>query len=172
MTAVTTIAGGRGPYEQTHLVLGASASTGRSVTNTVSETALATIPIPAGMMGLNGIIRVWAYWANNNSGNSKTARVRFGASGAGTSGSLFTAIVQSTNTNWKTHTQIANRNSASSQIGDTGNGAGGWSPAAVAWATSSITTTSACEVVLTGQLANTGDTLTLESYLVELIRTD
>jgi hypothetical protein len=147
---------------------GASAA----VTGTTAETVLATVSIPAGAIGLNGAVRVFAYWSNNNSGNNKTSRVRFGAASAGTGGTLFTAIVQSTNTNYKTHTSVVNRNSLSAQVGDTGNGAGGWSPAAVSWATATIATANASEVAITGQLANSADTLTLEAYTVELHRPD
>ena len=172
MTAVSTIASGRGPYTQTHTVLAASAATGMAVTGTTNETTLATVNIPAGLIGNNGILIITAYWTITTSGNNKTVRVRLGAAGAGLSGTAYTAIVQTTNTAFKTQCQIVNRNSQSAQFGDGGNGSGGWAPAASTWVTSSVATSSASQLVLTGQCANSGDTITLESYLVELVRTD
>jgi len=172
MTAVTTIAGGRGPYEQTHRILATSAATGMSVTGTVSETSLATVNIAAGAVGRNGIIRVTCHWGHNSSANNKTGRVRLGAAGAGISGTIFTAVTQTTNISWRTLCHIVNRNSESSQFGDDGNGTGGWAPSSAAWVTSSVDTSAGAQLVITGQLANTGDTMTLEAYLVELIRVD
>lgn len=166
MTAVTTIAGGRGPYEQTHTILAASAVAASMGANT-SEGALATIAIPAGAMGLNGILRVTTLWAYTNSGNNKIMRIRLG----GISGTAFlelTITTQASTTNIK---MIANRGSASSQVtfnsqsGGTGNTTG-------AVTTGTVDTSVAQDLVITGQKASAGETLTLESYIVELIRAD
>ncbi|HET8708123.1 MAG TPA: hypothetical protein VFM46_17590, partial [Pseudomonadales bacterium] len=81
-----------------------------TVTNTLTETTLATVTIPAGLMGSNGQLRITALWSNNNSGNNKTPRVRFGG----------TAFYQQTVTNQlanSTLTIIRNRNATNSQVG-------------------------------------------------------
>lgn len=170
MTAVTTIAGGLGPYEQTHKILRASASSVSAAADT-SENTLATIAIPAGLMGANGILRITTLWSWTNSANNKTIKVYFGASGAGTGGTLYMSTIYTTTTGTRDQRQIANRNSASSQVGSA-NGfmtAAGWGTTTGAVVTSSVNTGNASEVVLTGQKASAGETITLESYLVELI---
>lgn len=130
-----------------------------------NENALATITVPAGAMGLNGRLRISTWWTVTGSGNNKTMRHRFSAIG----GTAYGAFVQTTNTNFKWITEIANRGAANSQFGDDGNGGGGWTPSTSAFVTSSVDTSAATTLVITGQKASAGETLTLESYLVELI---
>lgn len=139
-----------------------------AITGTLTETALATITVPAGAMGPNGIINIIVKWLISSSGNTKTARVRF----SGIAGSTFTSIAQTTNTYFKTHTVIANRNSAASQVGDGGNGTGGWAPGTGADTTSTVDTSAATTIVITGQLANTGDSIAISSFDAILTRPD
>jgi len=139
-----------------------------ALTGTTAETALATVTVPAGAMGANGVINIVAKWQISTSGNNKTARVRFST----ISGTAFTAIVQTTNITIKTHTVIANRGATNSQIGDAGNGTGGWAPSAGADTTAAVDTTAATTIILSGQLANAGDTITLASYDAMLNRPD
>lgn len=143
----------------------AVAASGPADTN---ENILATINIPAGAMGLNGILRVTHEWSYTNGANNKTPRVRFGGIGgtAYASGTFTTTAAATGQFN------ICNRNAANSQFGR---------PAATSvfsgWpggtgntvVTSAIDTAVATTLVFTGQKASAGDTLTLESYLVELI---
>ena len=151
-------------------IIAMSAATA-SVTGTVTETALATIPIPAGIMGLNGMLRVTAAFSYTNSANNKTCRIRFGAAGAGTSGTNYHGTTATTSQSMRIMATVQNRASASSQVGSAGVNAtaAGWDAAAQALVTSTVNTGAASEIVLTGTLANTGETITLESYLVELI---
>jgi hypothetical protein len=149
-------------------VVAQSAATGMSVTGTGSETALATIAIPAGAMGANGRLRITAHWTYTNSVNNKTLRIRFGASGAGTGGTLYVSSTATTTAGYRYQLEIANRNAANSQVAFTG-ATGGWSTSGTGSVTSTIDTTAASEVVISGVLANTGETITLESYQVEII---
>ena len=41
------------------------------LTGTVALTALVTIPVPAGVMGLNGVLRVTTTWTCTNNANAK-----------------------------------------------------------------------------------------------------
>lgn len=135
-------------------------------TGDTDETVLATVTIPAGAMGLNGIIVFNALFSNNNSGNNKISRVRF----SGISGTVYSSTTQTTSlSNRHVSGRIANRNAANSQVGHSNSTN---FVAAVAAATSTADTTAATTLVFTGQLANAADTITLESYSVELVRGD
>jgi len=146
-------------------ILGASAATGASVTGTVTETALATITVPAGAMGLNGIIRVTPLFSYTNSANNKTLRVRLGGIG----GPAFLSNAATTTLLAQPIVLIRNRGVANSQVGFTAATFSSVGITTGALATGSVDTSAATTVVISGQLANTGETITLESYLVELI---
>jgi uncharacterized protein YbjQ (UPF0145 family) len=133
-----------------------------SHTGSTSETALATIAVPAGAMGANGILRVTSLWSYTNSANTKTLRMRLG----GLAGTLFMEIAATTTAYYYSQRLIQNRNSQSSQIGQQG-GTGTFTTAANA-TTGTVDTSSAQDLVLTGQLASAGETITLEGYIIEL----
>lgn len=145
------------------IVLGASA-VAASITGTVAETSLAAVTVPAGAMGANGDMRFTALFSYTNSANNKTIRVRFGN---GLSGTLFISSVLTTTAASRISGTISNRNNSASQIGGLVNGAiGGSSTANI---TAAIDTTASQTLTFSGQLANTGETITLESYVVELL---
>jgi hypothetical protein len=136
----------------------ASAHTGNT-----SETALATITIPANSMGPNGVLRVTIVMSMTNNANGKTGRVRLG----GLAGTSFAAVALANFQSWRHQTQIQNRNATNSQIATTDLQVGfGASTAAVI--TGARDTTSSQDLVISGTLTNSGDTITLESYLVEV----
>jgi hypothetical protein len=145
-------------------VLGASAVAVSCPADT-TEDILATINIPAGAMGLNGILRIEWIISHTNSANNKTLRTRLGGIG----GTVFASFVNTTTGGHRDNRQIANRGAANSQVC--------WSlgntpfPGAVTnpTTTGAIDTSVAQTLVITGQKATAGETLTLEDYLVELI---
>jgi len=167
MTAVTTIAGGRGPYEQTHGIIAASSVISTHTGNT-SETTLATITVPAGAMGPNGILRITTLWSLTNNANNKTCRVRF----SGASGTQFVAAVLPSAQSAQNICIIRNRNSASSQVGHTSGTFNSYNFNTGAITTASVDTSVATTIVISVQLASGTDTASLESYIVELIRVD
>jgi hypothetical protein len=129
-----------------------------------TEAILGTCTIPAGVMGANGSVSVNAVFSNNNSGNNKTFRVRFGGIG----GTLYAQTAQSTNISTKLiNVIISNRNATNSQVGFATAAAFGSTAAVV---TGAIDTTAAVDIVLTGQLANSADNAALESYVVTMAR--
>lgn len=143
------------------------------LTGTISETILQTVSIAANVIGPTGTVIVTAYWSMTNNANSKTARVRFGASGSGTSGTNMHGPAQSSVAGYRAQAQWANRNSATSQVSAPSGLSGGWiTSTGTNPLTASIDTTAATEICLTGALANAGDTLTLEYYTIELTRPD
>lgn len=136
------------------------------LTGTASETALATIAIPAGTIGPNGSLRITTLWSHTNSANNKTWRIRLGGIG----GTAFAAVVRSTTATDHDIRIIRNRGSASSQVALTAGTGVGFGTSGSAPVTGSVDTASAQDLVLSGQLANTGETITLEAYTVELLR--
>lgn len=125
----------------------------------------ATVTIPAGAMGPNGRVRITVQWGHTNSANNKTLAVYFG----GTGGTSYQASVVTTSLTSRAQFEIANRNSQSSQIGNGNqNQATGWG-IMTTQLTSSIDTSAAVDIVFRGTLANSSETITLDSYLVEIL---
>lgn len=134
------------------------------LTGVTAETVLATIPVPAGLIGVNGQIKVTAFWSMTASANAKTPRVRLG----GLAGSVMFSIPVSTFAVMKSETVIANRNSAASQylISTSARGTDGLVITAAGTPTT-VNTAVAQDLVFTGQLALGTETLTLEGYTIE-----
>lgn len=142
-------------------VLAASAIAA-SVTGATAETVLATVAVPPGAMGANGVLRITAQWSLTNSANVKTLRTRF----SGTAGPAFHASNLTANTSFRHQVEIHNRGVANAQVGMSASVAFGGSGGAAI--TAAIDTSLAQDIVFSAQLANAGETATLESYLVEL----
>lgn len=162
------LSAGDAAVQGTWRVLAASA-VAQALTGTTAETTLATITIPANAMGPNGMVRVTTLWTSTGNNGTKDPRVRFGGvSGAAYSPQQHTASASTISQ--MAQTRIANRNATNSQVGHvSGAGVGGWGQSS-AVTTSAIDTTAAQDIVISGQLANAADSLTLQSYLVELLR--
>jgi hypothetical protein len=101
---------------------------------------------------------------NNNNANTKTLRYRWDT----IAGTDFLGYVGTTNVAIQSQRLIQNRNSASSQVTVGAGTANAYAASATAPTTAAINTAVSTTLVITGQLANSGDTITLESYLVEL----
>ena len=141
--------------------------------NLISEqppTLAEPVAIPANQLGPNGIIRVTCVWSYTNSANSKTLGVEYGATGAGTGGTVFQAVViaAATSSAFRTQVQIHNAGSVSSQKGYTTTNGGWTATTGTVPTTGAINTANASEIAICGTLANTGETITLESYCVEV----
>lgn len=137
-----------------------------AVSATTSEEALATITIPAGAMGANGCVEIWASWSYTNSANSKTLRIRAGGI-AGTS--IFSSAVTTTNTLMRP-THWANANATNSQRTSSSSGQGGSvGTSSGTLVTTTVDTTAAVDIVITGQKASSGETLSLDFYQVNLM---
>ncbi|CAN5209870.1 hypothetical protein BH10PSE7_BH10PSE7_03760 [soil metagenome] len=142
----------------------AASAVAASHTGDTLETALATVTIPANAMGPNGIVQIWSLWTATNSAGAKTPRIRLG----GTAGTVYAQpAALTTSPALRIFTEIQNRNNAASQVGApaavTGFGAN-----AGALVTSSVNTAANADLVITGQLATSSDTITLEAYRIEI----
>ena len=135
-----------------------------ALTGTVNETALATITVPAGLLGVSGSLFVAATQTYTNSASSKTIRLRFsGISGTAYYSNAFTT----TAANYFERT-IANR-TASSQVSNYSNATNQFVATAGTFITSAVDTSAETTAVISGQLASSGETITLENYQVWLL---
>lgn len=148
------------------IILGVSGVASSAGANT-TENVLATVTIPAGMMGPNGLLRIYSLWSYTNSANNKTLRIRLGGAG----GTQALAITQTTSTHMSDIRFIQNANAQNVQVfHDRGSIPVGGGTASGTNVSAAIDTSAATTLVFTGQKASSGETLTLSSYLVELLR--
>lgn len=140
----------------------AQSAVAASVTGTASETVLATIAIPAASVGVNGSLRITTLWSLTNNANAKTLTWKIGGTSIGASN------VPSFASN-RHQIEIRNRNALNSQITQGGNSAGGWGPSATANLATAIDLSVTQNLTISGTLANTADTITLEAYTVEIL---
>jgi len=132
-----------------------------SLTGSTSVVTLATITIPAGLMGANGKLKIYPLWSTTNNANAKTLRVILG-------GSTCTTMTSQSVPNNSGLLIIRNVNSESSQRCSSGLVAGiGASVGSIA--VTSIDTTAAATLVISGQLAVGTDSMTLEDLFAEVI---
>lgn len=158
------------PESRTHTSVTGLAATllaqgvGGNHTGDTNETVLATIPVPAGAMGANGLIVVRAKVQKTGTAGTMQTLMRFGLSGAGLTGAQVWASAASGSTvlmaEWLV--SLSNLNNAGSQLG--GGGANSGLGTLTTALTAAIDTTQATDFVISGVLANSGDTITLAFY--------
>lgn len=146
---------------QVVLAQSAVAATAPADTN---ENVLATIPVPGGAMGLNGRLLITTQWTITSSANNKILRVRF----SGAAGTLFLNGTFTTSATARMQTEIANRNAANSQVGGSSLASGTWGGSTGAIVTAAVDTAADTTLVIAGTKASGAETITLESYSVEL----
>ncbi len=136
-----------------------------SVGAVTTEATLATITVPANALGANGFIEIITFWTYTNSANNKTKRIRWG----GASGDIMRSLVSTTTITNIINGGWGNRNATNSQVGFISQtNSNGWSSSTSALMTSAKDTTLSQDIVITGQKASSGETLTLEGYIVKL----
>ena len=117
--------------------------------DTTAETTLLTITIPAALMGSIGRLNVLSFFALTNNANNKTLRAKIGANTVGVQGA---ASLAATGFNF----WLLNLNSATAQRNNSS-------------ALFAIDTTVSMDLIITGQLANATDSMTLNTLTLELI---
>lgn len=139
---------------------------GAALTNPadLTEDTLATVTIPGGSLGPNGILVVNSTWSMTNNVNNKTMKVKFG-------GTTFVSQTVASQAAFQHQARVRNRNAVASQVGF-GFTATSFGNTTVAVITAALNTAIDRDVVFTGQLANTGDSLVLEGYDIEAIYGD
>jgi hypothetical protein len=136
-------------------------------TSNTAETLLASVTIPAGIMGANGRIEIITSWNWTNNADNKTVKIKFGTVVGGFAGATeFSGFVLTVNTNIQSLTNIYNNNATNLQIGGTGTGGNAYVVNSGTAPTSAIDTTQNTMIYFTGQLTLGTDVLTLQSYSV------
>jgi len=139
------------------LAAGASAL---SHTGNTNETSLVTYSLAANTLKVGGMIRITCLWSYTNSSNNKTLKVKFGSANP-------LNLTVTTTASLLRHVHVFQRG-ASSQTFFSVNNTTGVGVSAGAISTSAIDTTSAVTIDFTATLANAGETITLEYYLIEM----
>lgn len=136
-----------------------------SGSNDTNENTLATVTVPAGAMGANGVLRITALWSVTNNANAKTIRMRF----SGAAGTVFYSQGLASLVSAHQMVLIRNRNSQSSQVGFAAAVAATFTTTTGSPTTASVDTSAATTLLFTVQKATGTDTMTLESYEVEVL---
>ncbi len=132
-----------------------------ALTGTTSETTLVTITIPAGLIGSKGKVKLYPLWSTTNNANTKTLRVKF------PSNTIYTGTSQNVVHNTGLLI-LRNLNSESVQRMSSGMLAGlGGTISSIAQTT--VDTSAATSIMITGQLQVGTDTMTLEGLFVEIV---
>jgi hypothetical protein len=140
-----------------------------ALTGTTAETVMATVTLVANVIGATGRLESESTWSSTNSANNKSYRMRLG----GISGTEYQSLTTANIASVKFRKEIQNLTAGTQNGGIVGNGtAGGYGAVTAAGVTSSIDTTAQTTLVFTGQLADSGETMTLLNYRVTLTRND
>jgi hypothetical protein len=137
------------------------------MTGTTDETALVSIPIPAGAMGPSGILRVTTIWSYSSSANAKNLRYRLGENDL--TGAQLMNVTATATLGGLLQRLIFNRASQTSQVTQALGNAASFGTFAAAPLATTVDTSIEQSLVISGQLVSAGETLTLESYLVEVL---
>lgn len=127
-----------------------------SVTGTLTETTLGSFVIPGGLMSANGQLEIKTLWAFTNSANAKTNRIRMNT----LSGSQFISSAPTTSDSGQYLTIIRNNGLTTQQRG-TNSGISSFGSTTAGLAVSTTDTGSDFNIVISGQLALSSETITL-----------
>jgi len=139
-----------------------SLHTDPSITGTVTPTVLGTITVPGGSMGPNGMLKITMLVSVTNSANIKNLLIKFGSFSAYT-------LNLTTSNSAQTLLILRNRGSLVAQVMNP-SGGGPYGNSNSAAITCAIDTALPFDITVTATLANTGETITLNSFDVEVIR--
>ncbi|NIF39542.1 hypothetical protein F3J14_01200 [Burkholderia sp. Tr-862] len=151
---------GGGAVKPTGLL--AQSSVAASITGSTVETTLASIVVPANSINANGALRITTMWSYTNSANAKVLKLTFG-------GATFLNQPQTTTLSNQAQTIIRNRGVTNSQVGFAAAAANQYSSSGASPVTAAVDTTQDQTIAITATLVNAGETITLESYTVEVL---
>ena len=148
-------------WKRLHQIRFSDLSASVALTGTTSETTLLTVNIPAGLIGISGKVKMYPLYSMTNNANSKTLRVKLGGSTA-----FSTAVASSS----QSSALVIIRNIGSESVQKSSTiVVSGFGNNSAALATLAIDTSVATTITVTGQLANSADTMTLEDFFMEIV---
>lgn len=140
------------------------------MTGAATEQFMATYTLPGGLMSANAQIEIFCLWSVPNTANSKTLRIKHSAVGGGIGGDIisFYSCALTTSSQLQAITVIRAANSTTAQKGW---GIGSTVPSGIGAISSTLrsfarATQNDSDLVITGQLADTAETITLEAYTI------
>ena len=148
-------------WKRLHQIKFYELSTSVALTGTTSETTLLTVNIPAGLIGISGKVKLYPLYSMTLNANNKVLRVKLGGSQA-----FYTAVSNSSQSS--ALVIIRNIGSESVQKSST-TVVPGLGNTGTALNTLAIDTSVATTITVTGQLANSADTMTLEGFFMEIV---
>ena len=132
-----------------------------TLTGTTLETELATMTVKGGLMGAKGKLKIWPLLSMTNNANGKTIKLKM-------NGNIFYGNTRTNEVQLHFLSIVRNTNSQSVQKISSGITAGlGVTTGAVT--SLAVDTSADFTIIITGQLANSADTLTLEGFFVEIV---
>lgn len=134
-----------------------------SLTGTTTETTLATIAIKGGVLGENGKIRFYILGTVTNSANNKILRIKHTATSLWQV--AYTAAVGIT-----AQILFFNKGSESSQVTSLFNSTGLIASSSTSVTPSSIDTSADFSLTVTGQLANSADSISVTAIFAEIMQ--
>ena len=138
---------------------------GATLTTVTTETVLSGFTLNKKLASPNMTIIVNSVWSMSGSANIKTPRVRFG----GLTGTEYVNPQIASNSSFQPECLIRFRNALNSQTGMSSTQWSSYNAAGGVAVTSSLDmTVNNAEIVLSGQLANAADYLTLRGYTITL----
>lgn len=132
-----------------------------SVTGTLTETVLGTVIIPAGTLGINGQVEIETAWSVTASANNKIVKAKWNNANIHANTLTNSGKVQ-------THNRVCNRGSTASQFSAKLYSVFGYGADTNDTTFAVDTETTDVTITFTGVLTNTGETITLESYLIKV----
>lgn len=145
-------------------VLAASHAESAVHTGDTSAATFATIAIPGNTLTANGALRITLLYRFVGAGGNKTTTLTFG-------GTTFLSASNGTSTlSAQSQIIIRNRNATNSQVSAWSSNSQSFTSLPADVVTAAVDTTQSQNLVIGGQLANAGDSIALESYLIEVVR--
>lgn len=141
----------------------AQLATPASVTGTTTETALATVVVPGGLLGASGVLRVTPAFTLPSNANNKTLSLRLG----GQLASQYVITTVSAGLQMLLH--IRNRTASTQVSSNAGAGSIGLGSGGVGFGALTVDTTVDQPLIISATLGSAADTVTLESYSVEAL---
>lgn len=139
-----------------------------TVTGTTSRTALREVTIPGGLMGTYGTLTSNAFITTNNNANAKNPQVYIYQTAGGLAGGTLMATTGIANQNALGHQVLIRNTATNAQLAMTANVIGSLGTTSVAAATAAVDTTQDWIFAYACTPANSGDSVVLAHYNIEI----
>lgn len=147
----------------TKLVRVVANKTGTALTGTTAETEIGTYTLPAGILGATGMVRVTAFYSMVGTAGTKAPRIKFG-------GSAFVGNTNAANVLSQSLIGLVINKTAGTQTCTALGSATGLGAVVSSSLSLAVDTTAPVVIQFTGQLGSAADSITLDRYIIEVVR--